>query len=402
MVNFYPGVAGARGSNPAGIVFHNDAGSQAATAAFYKGWLPSHNAELGFAHDYVASDGTYHAEDYKNMAWHTANANGNRNYIGIEICQSLGDEAIFKNNEQKAFKLGAQICKKYGWKPSPDLFPLHKEFSSTTCPHRTWALHGSTIAKIRQYYADGVAKYMDGATVPDTPKPTPAPSVTISKWNKKQVVDVNGLQIRTSQTSNSASIGSLNKGNTFTATRIAKNGQNVNGYTTWFEVNGKGWVSGAYVTEVKSTKPNGFVAKNGTFKVKQTTIIRSAPSAKSTSVGSYAAGQSFNYDGYINAEGYRWYSYISNTNVRRYVADVGAPASSSNSSIKGSNLPKSGTYKFTVNTKIRYAPGINGKDSGQIYKKGQTVNYYDKVIKDGYVWLVYKGGSGKTCYVAVV
>ena len=58
MPNFYPGIAGARGRNPDGVVIHNDAGSQAATAEFYKSWLPTHNAYNGFAHYYIGG-GSY-------------------------------------------------------------------------------------------------------------------------------------------------------------------------------------------------------------------------------------------------------------------------------------------------------------------------------------------------------
>ena len=61
MTKFYKGIAGARGSAPLGIVFHNDAGSQNANANFYRNWLPTHDAENGFAHYYVASDGIYQA-----------------------------------------------------------------------------------------------------------------------------------------------------------------------------------------------------------------------------------------------------------------------------------------------------------------------------------------------------
>lgn len=162
MTKFYKGIAGARGSAPLGIVFHNDAGSQNANANFYRNWLPTHDAENGFAHYYVASDGIYQAEDEKNMAWHTANSNGNANYIGIEICQSMGDEKTFRENEQKAFKLGAEICKRYGWIPNYSLFPLHKEFSSTTCPHRSSELHGQSVQAVRQYFTDQVMKYYNG------------------------------------------------------------------------------------------------------------------------------------------------------------------------------------------------------------------------------------------------
>lgn len=160
MVVSYSGIAGKRGYNPNKIVIHNDGGSKNATASFYQTWLESHTPELGFAHDYVCSDGTYHAEDYENKAWHTGQRTGNNDYIGIEVCQSLGDEATFKANEQKAFELAAEICKKFGLNPDYSIFPLHKELLSTDCPHRSWDLHGKAIAAVRQYYTDQVKKYM--------------------------------------------------------------------------------------------------------------------------------------------------------------------------------------------------------------------------------------------------
>lgn len=49
MTLFYPGIVGPRGANPTDIVIHNDAGSRNATAAFYKAWLPTRDAENGFA-----------------------------------------------------------------------------------------------------------------------------------------------------------------------------------------------------------------------------------------------------------------------------------------------------------------------------------------------------------------
>ena len=162
MTKFYKGIAGARGSAPLGIVFHNDAGSQNANANFYRNWLPTHDAENGFAHYYVASDGIYQAEDEKNMACHKSNPKGNANYIWNEICQSIVDEKTFRENEQKAFKLGAEICKRYGWTPNYSLFPLHKEFSSTSCPHRSSELHGKSVRAVRQYFTDQVMKYYNG------------------------------------------------------------------------------------------------------------------------------------------------------------------------------------------------------------------------------------------------
>ena len=158
------GIAGRRGRNPLGVVIHNDAGSINATAEFYQNWLPSHNLMNGFAHDYVCSDGVVHAEDYENMAWHTANAGGNANYIGIEVCQSMGDEATVRANEQASFKLAADILQRYNLPANSTTVKLHREFVATSCPHRSWELHGQAVEAVRAYYIQEINKYMNSTT----------------------------------------------------------------------------------------------------------------------------------------------------------------------------------------------------------------------------------------------
>lgn len=174
MTLFYQGVAGRRPGAVRGIVIHNDAGSVYANAAHYRSWLSSHTAENGFAHYYVAQDGTYQAENEANMAWHTANANGNANYIGIEACQSFGPENIFRQNEENSIKLAAQILKRYGLKPNRTTVVLHKQFSSTSCPHRSVSLHGDWTV-MQDYFINKINQYM-GASPAPTPTPTPTPT----------------------------------------------------------------------------------------------------------------------------------------------------------------------------------------------------------------------------------
>lgn len=162
-MGFYSGIAGARGKAPFGVVPHNDAGSQLANAKYYRKWLPSHNAANGFAHYYVADDDTFRAEAEKNKAWHTANSNGNANYIGVEICQSMGDEATFRANEKKANKLMAEILTRYDLKPNRRTVILHKQFSPTACPHRSVSLHGDGTV-MQDYFIKEISKYMNGQT----------------------------------------------------------------------------------------------------------------------------------------------------------------------------------------------------------------------------------------------
>lgn len=184
------GIAGRRGRNPYGVVIHNDAASQGATTTFYRNWLPSHNAELGFAHWYVCSDGILQVENEANMAWHTANANGNANYIGIEACQSMGNLDTFRNNEDRSIKLAAEILKRYGLQPNRNTVILHKQFSATACPHRSVSMHGDWTI-MQDYFIAQIQKYMNGST--PNPAPTPQPSgnkngIAIDNISKDQAV----------------------------------------------------------------------------------------------------------------------------------------------------------------------------------------------------------------------
>lgn len=159
-------------------------------------------------------------------------------------------------------------------------------------------------------------------TTPTQSKPTSGGGYKVEPYNVRQVTDT-VLNVRAAQNTSSRIIRTLPAGYQFNATRICRNGENVNGYTTWAEVDGQGWVSMAYTTPVKATPaaPQR-VAASGSYRVKYTTNIRNAPSTSASVVGTYAAGESFNYDSYIDTNGYRWYSYVSYSGHRRYVAKV--------------------------------------------------------------------------------
>ena len=155
------GVAGRRGYNPLGVVIHNDAGCDKANAEFYKSWLTSHKLENGFAHYYVASDATLQAEEDYNEAWHCANLEGNRDFLSVEVCQSEGDELTFRKNEDKAFQLVADKCMLYGIEPSVDTIKLHMQFSATSCPRRSVAIHGGNAVACQNYFIGRVKECMD-------------------------------------------------------------------------------------------------------------------------------------------------------------------------------------------------------------------------------------------------
>lgn len=173
MVNFYSGVAGRRPGKPTFAIIHNDAGSINATASYYSHWLPTHNAELGFAHVYIAKDGRYQAESYDNMAWHAGNSYANQWALSWEVCQSLGaSDADFRAIEEAVFKDVANAFKQYGLQPNRTTVRLHREYSATSCPHRSWALHGQAVQAVQDYFIAGIQKYMGGGSTTAPTFPT--------------------------------------------------------------------------------------------------------------------------------------------------------------------------------------------------------------------------------------
>ena len=177
--NIFNGIAGARPTeSPKYYILHNDAGSM--TPEQYIGWLQSRydngESDKGFAHYYINRYTIARVEDTFNGSWSTANYDGNMNSIGYEVCQQFGTtDAEFLANEDMVLRQMAEDMKYYGDTPNYSNIKFHNEFSSTSCPARSLALHGGTnnslrdyvIAKIKKYQAmgDTVEKMLGGDSV---------------------------------------------------------------------------------------------------------------------------------------------------------------------------------------------------------------------------------------------
>lgn len=279
------------------------------------------------AHYFVDDNEIWQVVEDSNGAWHVGDGNGqygiaNTNSIGIEMCLPSG--TVSAKTEQNTIELAKYLMNKYN-------IPLnrvvrHYDASRKNCPAQ-FNLDGKWT-RWNQF-----KQKLGGQAVtapPSTSKPQNTGGYKVEPYNVRQVVDVDGLRVRTTQNTTGGVVGTLNKGQTFNATRICRNGENIEGYTTWFEVDGRGWVSGAYVTPVKSggsvTNTSGLKGSNlpssGSYTVPVTTNIRSGAGLGHSVVGTYNAGQSFNYDSKVVADGYVWLSYISYSGHRRYVAVV--------------------------------------------------------------------------------
>lgn len=183
------GIAGKRGINPDGAVIHNDYGAM--TPKQYVEWLirrrNARQLEMGFAQYYSNSAEILRAGNTEYGAWHTANRYGNKMYLGYEVTQSyygVISDAEFILNEDMTLRQVAEDFHYYKLKPNRTTIKLHKEFVSTSCPHRSWDIHGKSLNIVKDYFISKVARYMSlGKTVEDmieneeTKVPSLAPNV---------------------------------------------------------------------------------------------------------------------------------------------------------------------------------------------------------------------------------
>lgn len=161
--NIFNGIAGARPTeSPKYYILHNDTGSM--TPEKYIGWLQSRydngESDKGFAHYYINRYTIARVEDTFNGSWSTANYDGNMNSIGYEVCQQFGTtDAEFLANEDMVLRQMAEDMKYYGDTPNYSNIKFHNEFSSTSCPARSLALHGGTNNSLRDYVIAKIKKY---------------------------------------------------------------------------------------------------------------------------------------------------------------------------------------------------------------------------------------------------
>lgn len=131
---------------------------------------------------------------------------------------------------------------------------------------------------------------------------------------------------------------------------------------------------------------------SGTYTFNQAANIRTEPSLNGTIVGQYQAGQSVNYNGKVNNDGFTWLRYTAYDGKTAYVAEVGGTDSPTLAV-----TPANGTYTFMQTTNIRTAPNTNAPIVAQ-FAAGQSVNYNGIVANEGYTWLRYISYTGTTLY----
>lgn len=180
------------------VVIHNDAGSIGATAEWYVNWLANRNKALGIAHYYIDRHTIARVIDTYKIAYHCGDGvsptSGNGNYIGYEVCQSMGASvADFLANEDMTLRQVAEDMLFYKLPVDRNTVRLHREFVPTSCPHKSMELHGNKIDTVKDYFIGKIKHYQSlGKTVDEMianenkPKVEAKPTATLTVRNINQ------------------------------------------------------------------------------------------------------------------------------------------------------------------------------------------------------------------------
>ena len=315
-------------------VHAHSTGNRNSTAQNEADYMQRKNLNSGFYTHVVGNGRVIQTAPTNRGAWDVGGGWNAETYAAVELIESHKTKDEFMRDYKIYVGLLRDLAKQAGIPTTLDTGDLAGIKTHDYCTHHQ-PNNGSDHVDPYPYLAKwGISREQFKRDVESgsvSAKPTqPAPAkptantggYKVEPYNVRQVTDT-VLNVRAAQNTSSRIVRTLPAGYQFNATRICRNGENVNGYTTWAEVDGQGWVSMAYTTPVKAAPASPQrVSASGSYRVKYTTNIRNAPSTSAAIVGSYAPGESFNYDSYIDTNGYRWYSYISYSGQRRYVAKL--------------------------------------------------------------------------------
>ncbi|HFI0632842.1 TPA: SH3 domain-containing protein [Streptococcus suis] len=181
---------------------------------------------------------------------------------------------------------------------------------------------------------------------------------------------------------------------------IPKN--SVSGYIHFKDLAGGTTTSPSNTVSTNQPASNN-IPSSGSYTFTGQAAIKAEPKQSSTTLAYYQAGNTVNYDSIVEADGYKWLSYLSFAGNRRYIpiAPVAKPATQQTPATPTSNkLPASGTYTFKSRASIRSQPSLSSAEIAY-YNAGSSVNYDKIVTAEGRQWLSYISYSGVRRYIAI-
>lgn len=159
---------------PWGICVHNTANN--APAKNEISYMKNNDSSTSF-HIAVDNKEAIQAIPFNRNAFHAGdggNGNGNRHYIGIEICYSTGNLNTFLEAEKNAVKVIVQILKQYNW--GIDKVKKHQDFSGKYCPHKTLDLGWTRFINM-------IRDELDGLNAPSNPNTSGELYRVRKSWN---------------------------------------------------------------------------------------------------------------------------------------------------------------------------------------------------------------------------
>lgn len=139
---------------PRGICIHNTAND--ATASNEISYMQTNTSSTSF-HIAIDDKEAILGLPLNRNGWHAGDGGtgeGNRYYIGVEICYSKSGGDRFINAEKRAAKEVAALLKQYGWTISN--VKKHQDFSGKYCPHRTLDMGWQRLLNIIQIEIDNL------------------------------------------------------------------------------------------------------------------------------------------------------------------------------------------------------------------------------------------------------
>ena len=192
----------------------------------------------------------------------------------------------------------------------------------------------------------------------------------------KKMKTTEAMNIRSSASTSGSVVGSLSKGTTFTATSM-KTGTSVNDNKNWYYVSGKGWVSGAYLTEVtnnnasEAEKEDNSSSINQKMKTTAALNVRSDASTSSRVVTTLGQGVTVTVTAKKNGtsvEGNKTWYYVSG---KGWVSGAYLTTTSSSSNNNGSTTTNQ-QMKTTEILNVRSDASTSSSITGSL-SKGATV-----------------------------
>ena len=325
-----PNCTGGRGGNKINaIVLHH-----AATTNFDQiGATFQNKSRATSAHFGVAPGKVCQYVDINNTAWHCGNWKGNQQTIGIEHVNASGapNWEISDETIKTGAELLANLAKQLGWSHLSigGNVKFHSDFKSTYCPGkiRDAGLGAREVQLANEILGTG--------NIPQ-PSVQPQPKQQ-SNGGGYLSFDYRG-NVREQPTTKSGVFATYGKG-AWVKFDGYVHGEVVNGSDKWLRSSrSKKYVhesvtGGVYglpdlgtvnlpsqPSNAPQTGSNGLIPQNGTYRATVNMKIRRSPSLSGQVAGTFTKGAEQRYDSYIDANGYRWVSWIGASGNRNYVA----------------------------------------------------------------------------------